>query len=146
MEINENIKQIKGKKLEMSQVFMLDGKVVPVTKIRALEDVDSDMENKEVVLIGITKGKGFAGVMKKWGFAGGQATRGQSDKARAAGAIGSQTPGRVLRGKKMAGRMGNKQITLKGLKILKVDTNLNELTVSGPIPGSRNSEVTIRFI
>jgi large subunit ribosomal protein L3 len=138
-------KTLVGKKVSMSQVFTLEGKVVPVTRIKVVDGLDTGMVDKSVKITGKSKGKGFAGVMKKWGFAGGPATRGQSDNARAAGSIGAQTPGRVFKGKKMAGRMGNKKVTVKGLKIVTVDLNANELLVSGPVPGARNSEVLIRF-
>ncbi|KKU32165.1 MAG: 50S ribosomal protein L3 [candidate division WWE3 bacterium GW2011_GWA1_46_21] len=138
---------LKGKKLNMSQLFEKTGRVVPVTLIRIFDgDLPQDLANKPVYITGFSKGKGFTGVMKKWNFSGGQATRGQSDKPRAPGAIGSQTPGRVMRGKKMAGRQGNKQVTVKGLKIVEVYPDKNELAVSGPIPGARNSAVSIRVL
>lgn len=130
----------------MSQVFGDNGKVIPVTQIAYDGDVSTDVEGKDVVVVGYSKGKGFTGVMKKWGFHGGPATRGQGIKARTPGSIGAQTPGRVLKGKKMAGRQGNVRITIKGLKIVKVDNNLKQVLVSGPIPGARNSVVSIEVI
>jgi len=85
--------------------------------------------------------------MKRWNFAGvGESTRGQSNKQRAAGSIGAQTPGRVLRGKKMAGRMGNDRVTVKGSKIVKVNVEAKEIMVMGPVPGARNSKVTLRIL
>lgn len=138
-------KALKGKKMQMTQVFTLEGKVIPVTVLRVLEGLSVNMEEQSVTIVGKSKGKGFSGVMKKWNFAGGPATRGQSNKARAAGSIGAQSPGRVFKGKKMAGRMGNKRITLKNRKIVKVDLDSNSLMVSGPVPGARNSDVLIRF-
>lgn len=137
---------ITGRKLNMSQVFMDDGRVVPVTLVGNLNTISQELEKKPIVITGKSKGKGFAGVMKKWGFAGLQATRGQSTKPRAPGSIGGQTPGRVLKGKKMAGRMGNKRISLKGLQIVKVDMTANQIFVSGPIPGARNSQVKIKVL
>lgn len=128
----------------MSQVFTNEGMVVPVTIISS-DDVSIDMQEKVVTLSGTSKGKGFAGVMKKWNFRGGPATRGQSDKPRAAGSIGAQSPGRVFKGKKMAGRMGGKKVTLKDRKILQVDLEKKVLMISGPVPGARNSEVIIKF-
>jgi large subunit ribosomal protein L3 len=139
-----NMENIKGLKMNMSQFFKDDGTVVAVTIIKADAEVPSDLENKEVFVEGKSKGKGFAGVMKKWNFAGiGQATRGQSTKPRAPGSIGGQTPGRVYKGKKMAGRMGNQRVTIKGLKVVKVLEN-NQFMVSGPIPGARNSKVIVK--
>ena len=138
-------KTIKGTKLNMTQIFLESGKVVPVTVVKIEENVE-DLMDKEVVVVGKSKGKGFAGVMKKWGFKGGQATHGQSNKPRAAGSIGSQTPGRVFKGKKMAGRLGNKRVTLKGLKVVGISKEDNHLMVSGPIPGARNSVVQVKVI
>src|SRR3990167_7568753 len=128
---------IKGKKINMSQIFLQDGKVIPVTILRSEENLESDLENKEIVLVGKSKGKGFTGAM---------ATRGQSNKARAPGSIGAQTPGRVFKGKKMAGKHGNKRITLKGLKIVKVFPEKREFMVTGPVPGARNSKVLVEII
>ncbi len=139
-------KIITGSKMQMSQVFTPEGKVIPVTIVKVSGKVDEDLENKEVIVVGKSKGKGFTGTIKKWGFARQPVTRGQSDKTRAPGSIGAQTPGRVFKGKKMAGRHGNKQVTIKGLKVIKVDFENNHVMVSGPIPGARNSEVKIRVI
>jgi large subunit ribosomal protein L3 len=139
------MEKITGKKMNMTQVFSDDGIVTPVTVIYC-ENLTEDMENKDVVVVGTSKGKGFAGVMKKWGFHGGPATRGQGITARAPGSIGSQTPGRVLKGKKMAGRMGNDRVTIKGLKVVKVLPNENQIMVSGPVPGARNSKIEIVFV
>ncbi len=83
--------------------------------------------------------------MKKWNFSGQQATRGQSDRPRAAGSIGAQTPGRVFAGKKMAGRHGNKKVTLKNLSVLQIDKDNKMIYISGPVPGSRNTKVEIYF-
>ncbi|MBW6441667.1 50S ribosomal protein L3 [Patescibacteria group bacterium] len=135
-----------GKKLNMTQVFGENGKVTPVTIIAFDSGVTPDLESKDVVVVGKSKGKGFAGVMKKWGFHGGPATRGQGIKARTPGSIGSQTPGRVLKGKKMAGRMGNERVTIKGLKIVKALPDLQQIMVSGPVPGARNSKIEIKFL
>ncbi|MFZ2664453.1 MAG: 50S ribosomal protein L3 [Patescibacteria group bacterium] len=140
------MEKIIGKKLNMTQVFTNDGKVVPVTIIACNDEVSSDIENKDIVIVGKSKGKGFTGVMKKWGFHGGPATRGQGIKARTPGSIGSQTPGRVLKGKRMAGRAGNARITIKGLKIVKVVSDLKQIMVSGPVPGARNSKIEVKIL
>lgn len=128
----------------MTQVFEANGKVVPVTVIKTDNELSEDLKDKKIILVGKSKGKGFAGVMKKWGFKGGQATHGQSDKPRAPGSIGSQTPGKVFKGKKMAGRMGNEKVTIKGLRI--VDVSNGEFMVSGPVPGARNSLVEVKVL
>jgi len=138
--------KLTGTKLNMTQVFGENGKVTPVTVVLCDSDVSLELENKDVMISGKSKGKGFTGVMKKWGFHGGPATRGQGIKARTPGSIGSQTPGRVLKGKKMAGRAGGKKISIKGLRIVKVLPDLKQVMISGPIPGARNSKVEIKFI
>ncbi len=140
------MEKIIGKKLNMAQVFGDNGLVTPVTVISCESDVSLDLENRYVSVVGKSKGKGFAGVMKKWGFHGGPATRGQGIKARTPGSIGSQTPGRVLRGKHMAGRLGNDRVTIKGLKIVKVISESKQLMVSGPVPGARNSKIVINLL
>ncbi|MDQ7021388.1 MAG: 50S ribosomal protein L3 [Candidatus Dojkabacteria bacterium] len=92
-----------------------------------------------------TKGKGFQGVMKRWGFKGGKRTHGQSDRDRAPGSIGSgTTPGRVYKGKKMAGRMGAVQRTIKKLRIEDVDVDNGLIAVSGSIPGANGTYVIIK--
>ena len=129
----------------MSQIFTDEGRVFPVTLVKVETGLTDEMLNKFVDLIGTSQGKGFTGAMKRWGFAGLQATRGQSTFPRSAGSIGSQTPGRVYKGKKMAGHKGNKRITVKASKILKLNIENNEVMVLGPIPGARNSKVQIRI-
>ncbi len=107
--------------------------------------VDIFQAGEKVDIIGRSKGRGFAGVMKRWGFAGGPRTHGQSDRARAPGSIGGgTTPGRVYKGMKMGGHMGNRRVTVKGLEIVEVDTERNLLLVKGGIPGAPNSLVQIR--
>jgi len=139
-------KEIKGKKLEMSQVFDEKGQVVPVTLIKLESWLESLKPETPVVITGTSKGRGFAGVMKRWGFAGGPKTHGQSDRARAPGSIGgTTTPGRVYKGKKMPGRMGGKKVTIKGLKIVEADKDKKIVKVSGAIPGARNSKVILKI-
>ena len=100
---------------------------------------------EKIDVIGKSKGRGFAGTMKRWNFGGGPRTHGQSDRARAPGSIGGgTTPGKVYKGLKMAGHMGNRRITVKGLEIVEVDTARNLLLVKGGIPGATNSLVQIR--
>ncbi|MDT8283328.1 MAG: 50S ribosomal protein L3, partial [Gammaproteobacteria bacterium] len=94
---------------------------------------------------GLTKGKGFAGVVKRYGFRGGDATHGNSLSHRAPGSIGQcQTPGRVFKGKKMAGHMGDKQRTLQNLSVVRVDAERNLLLVKGSVPGATGSNVVVR--
>lgn len=99
----------------------------------------------KVAVTGISKGKGFAGVVKRWGFAGGPRTRGQSDRERAPGSIGQHTtPGRVHKGKKMAGRMGGNQVTVKGLKVVEIDKEKNLLLVKGLVPGAKKGLLIVK--
>lgn len=139
---------LKARKLNMTQIFADNGKVVPVTWLvldESAKDLLADeFVGKQAVVTGFSKGKGFAGAMKRWGFKGGPATRGQSTSPRQTGSIGSQTPGRVRKGKKMAGHLGNKKITIKGLKIVGLEKETAKIMVSGPVPGARNSKVNIK--
>ena len=98
-----------------------------------------------VDVIGVSKGKGFQGVMKRHGFGGGPKTHGQSDRQRSPGSIGATTtPGRVLKGKRMPGRMGGDRVTAQGLKVMLVDPERNLLAVRGSVPGAKGCLVTIR--
>ena len=97
-----------------------------------------------VNVIGVSKGKGFAGVVKRHGFHGGPKTHGQTDRERGPGAIGATTsPGRVLKGMRMAGHMGHEQVTMKGLKVYKTDPEHNLLLVQGAVPGVKNGLLLI---
>ncbi len=116
----------------------LDGEVEIGSEIKSEIFSSGD----KVVVRGVSKGKGFAGVVKRHGFAGGPKTHGQSDRHRAPGSIGAgTTPGRVLKGKKMAGRMGQDTITMANREVVEVKDNL--ILIKGPIPGSRGDLVAI---
>jgi large subunit ribosomal protein L3 len=199
------IEGILGRKLGMTQTFLADGTVVPVTVIEAgpcvvtqVKTVESDgyvavqigfgetkrlnkperghlkrlgnfkhlrefkvngdlpalgdkvdvgifEENDWVDVTGTSKGKGFAGVVKRHHFRGGPKTHGQSDRHRAPGSIGATTtPGRVYKGTRMAGQMGNVRRTQKGLKVIQADPARNLLLVRGAVPGGRNGLLIIR--
>jgi|OpeIllAssembly_1097287.scaffolds.fasta_scaffold133146_2 large subunit ribosomal protein L3 len=102
------------------------------------------VESKKVNITGITKGKGFQGVVKRWGFKGGPRTHGQSDRQRHPGSIGMRTtPGRVFKGKKMGGRMGGDAKTVKNLKLVEIDAANSLLAVKGAVPGNKNSLVIV---
>ena len=91
-----------------------------------------------------SKGRGFSGTVRRWNFKGGPKTHGQSDRHRAPGSIGAgTTPGRVLKGKKMSGRYGGEQFTIKNLEILDIDLENNLIYVSGSVPGASNTLVLI---
>lgn len=99
-----------------------------------------------VCATGRSKGRGFSGVIKRWGFSGGKATHGCRSH-RVPGSIGaSATPGRVFKGKKLPGRMGYQQTTIKNLKILDVRPEMDVIALKGSVPGSRNSIIKISKI
>lgn len=106
--------------------------------------IDKVFKEGDIVNVtGTSKGHGFAGVIKRWGFHRQPVTGGQSDRVRAPGAIGAQTPGKVIKGKKMPGHYGNVTKTVTYLKIISLEPETNEILVSGSIPGHFNSWVTI---
>jgi large subunit ribosomal protein L3 len=98
-----------------------------------------------VDVIGTSKGKGFAGAMKRHGFSGGPITHGQSDRQRAVGSIGATSgTARVFKGKKMPGRMGNARVTSANLKVALVDADRNLIGVRGSVPGAKGGLVMIK--
>lgn len=108
-------------------------------------DVGMFQPGERVSVTGTSKGKGFTGVVKRHGFSGGPKTHGQSDRHRAPGAIGSgTTPGRVLKGLRMAGHAGDERVTVKNLRVVQVDTERNLLVLEGAVPGAREGLLTIR--
>lgn len=201
------MKFILGKKLEMTQKFMEDGTVVPVTAVVAgpctvtqvrtsekdgynaiqigflvkkklnkpetghLKGLDNfrylqefrvgEIDNKEtlkrgdeinvenfevgdvVKVSGISKGKGFQGVVKRHHFAGSPASHGHKDQLRMPGSIGATGPARVFKGVRMPGRMGNSRVTVKNLKVIEIDKDKNIIFIKGAIPGARNGLVEI---
>lgn len=202
------IQGIIGKKVGMTQVFTEDGRVVPVTVIKAgpclvvqkklkennpwmkiqlglVDDrkvkninkpirghfekanvppakvlkeffidednvnvgdsikVDIFEENEQVSISGVTKGKGFQGVVKRWNFSGGRATHGSMFHRRPGSTGMCAYPGKIIKGKKMPGRMGGKRKTVKGIDIVKVDADRNLLLVKGAVPGFNGNYVFI---
>jgi large subunit ribosomal protein L3 len=102
-------------------------------------------KDERVDVIGISKGRGFAGVVKRYHFGGGPKTHGQSDRLRAPGSSGSgTTPGRVWKGKKMPGRMGNKRVTSSNVRVVLVDPERNLIAVDGSVPGPKGGMVVIK--
>ena len=102
-------------------------------------------EGDIVDVTGVSRGRGFAGGVKRWNFSGGPKTHGQSDRHRAPGSIGSgTTPGRVYKGQKMAGHMGSVQVTSKNLRVIAKDEAKGLLMIAGAVPGATNATVTVR--
>jgi large subunit ribosomal protein L3 len=107
--------------------------------------VDLFQEGQKVDVSGTSIGKGFAGVIKRWNFSMQDATHGNSLAHRAPGSIGqNQTPGRVFKGKKMSGHMGNVRRTVQNLEVVRVDTEKNLLLIKGAVPGHAGGRVVVR--
>lgn len=137
---------ILAKKEKMTQVFNENGKVIPVTLVNLIND-DQDIsvfqEGSKIKISGTSKGKGFQGVVKRHGFHGGPRTHGQKHSEREPGSIGATWPQRVLKGKRMPGRMGGDKITVKNLKIIKIDKDKKQFLISGAVPGHRGTLLKI---
>jgi len=197
------MKFILGRKLEMTQVFTEDGKVVPVTlieagpcfvaqiktkekdgveavqigfekktkKIKKTEkgkefkylrdfrvkedeakkikvgdkiDVSVFKEGDKVKVSGISKGKGFQGAVKRWGFSGRNATHGVKHEHRTLGSVGVSGMERVWKGKKMPGRMGAERVTIRNLEVVRVDPQNNLIALKGAVPGRRGTLLEIK--
>ncbi len=107
--------------------------------------VDTFEAGQKVDVAGKSKGKGFQGAIKRWNFSMQDATHGNSLSHRSAGSIGQcQTPGRVWKGKKMAGHMGSENVTTQGLEIVRVDSERNLLLIKGAVPGAPGGDVIVR--
>ena len=102
-------------------------------------------KGQTVDVAGVSKGKGFAGVIKRWKFRSQDASHGNSVSHRAPGSIGQcQTPGKVFKGKKMAGHMGNRRVTVQNLTVVDVRPDRNLLLVKGAVPGAAGADVCVR--
>ena len=120
-----NLRYLREFRVEKPEEFKLGSKIT----------ADVFAEGDKVRVIGISKGKGFQGVVKRHGFAGAPATHGTKHNLRAPGSIGSAFPERVWKGRRMAGRMGYDTINLKGTKVVQVDKDNNLLAIKGSLPG-----------
>jgi large subunit ribosomal protein L3 len=108
-------------------------------------DVSQFEVGTRVDVVGTSKGKGFAGTVKRYNFKGGPKTHGQSDRLRAPGSIAAgTTPGRVFKGKKMPGRMGNERVTSQNVEVVLIDVEKNLIGVNGSVPGPRGGLVVIK--
>ena len=122
-------------------------RVADPSDLKLGQKVDAGLFEKGdlVDIIGISKGRGFAGGVKRHHFRGGPKTHGQSDRHRAPGSIGAgTTPGRVLKGRRMAGHMGNQRVTAKHLEVIEADPERSLLLLKGTVPGARNGLLTIK--
>ena len=148
------MKKIIAKKVEMTQIFSETGEVFPVTLVKGLQSktLPDDLqglalqEGDMVTVSGTSKGKGFQGVVKRHGFKGDSRSHGRKHSERTAGSIGGggRAGGRVIKGMRMAGRMGGERVTIKNLKIIKVLPETREIFIGGAIPGRRGSVIEIK--
>ncbi|KKW01731.1 MAG: 50S ribosomal protein L3 [Parcubacteria group bacterium GW2011_GWA1_49_11] len=134
----------------MTQIFSETGEVFPVTVV-VLEDakgltLKSFKEGEVVTVSGTSKGKGFQGVVKRHGFKGDSRSHGRKHSERTAGSIGGggRAGGRVIKGMRMAGRMGGERITVKNLKIIKILPETREIFIQGALPGRRGTLLEIK--
>ncbi|NCN51008.1 MAG: 50S ribosomal protein L3 [Candidatus Pacebacteria bacterium] len=133
---SNGVAKIRGVRMYEGAADVTIGDTITVDKVLEIGDV--------VKVQGITKGRGFAGGVKRWGFHGGPKTHGQSDRHRAVGSIGAgTTPGRVWSGKKMPGHYGNVAKTVTGLVVIHIDADSGEVWLSGPVPGSIMTDLKI---
>lgn len=124
--------------------FRVDAKEAALFNVGDKIDASIFEKGDKIIVSSTSKGKGFQGVVKRHGFKGGQRTHGQKHSEREAGSIGATWPQRVLKGKRMAGRMGTERITIKNLRVLDVDTENNIILVKGAIPGNRGVLVEVK--
>lgn len=120
---------------------------IPVTedlKIGSSIEVKDFEEGDKIRISAFSKGKGFQGVVKRYGFKGGPRTHGQKHSEREPGSIGATGPQRVFKGTRMGGRMGNDRVTLKNVEIIKIDKENNKIFVKGSVPGRRGTLIEIQ--
>jgi large subunit ribosomal protein L3 len=125
--------------------FRVESKEISGLAVGAEIKVDTFQVGQKVDVSGVTKGKGFAGTIKRHNFTMGDATHGNSLSHRAPGSIGQrQTPGRVFKGKKMAGHMGNVNQSMQNLEIVQIDAERHLLAIKGSVPGAAGGDVVVR--
>jgi large subunit ribosomal protein L3 len=136
--------KLTGTKMNMTTVWQGDI-AVPVTVVRAAEGADFSpvTAGMRVKVSGITKGHGFAGVVKRHGFGGGPKTHGQKNRFRAPGSIGNTAAQRVIKGRRMAGRMGGERVTVKNILVAEVRPETREILLRGAVPGAKRGTVYI---
>jgi large subunit ribosomal protein L3 len=131
-----------GRELRYLNEFRLDD--TGLFEVGQSLDASLFEKGERVDVIGVSKGKGFAGGVKRYHFSGGPKTHGQSDRHRAPGSVGGTTsPGRVYKGTRMAGHMGNARVTVRNLEVLQADSNRNLILVKGAVPGAVGGVVLI---
>lgn len=136
-------KSEKGKEYKHIKEFSV---ISPQSSFKVGDQINVDIfkEGEKVKVSGISKSKGFQGVVKRWRFAGAPKTHGTKHMLRKPGSIGATDPERVFKGKRMAGRMGGEKVTVKNLLVSKVDSEKNIIYVKGAVPGSKRGLITLR--
>ncbi|MFH1368576.1 MAG: 50S ribosomal protein L3 [Elusimicrobiota bacterium] len=135
------------KKLSITpKKYLQEFRVSDVSGFQIGQEVKVDIfkEGEYVDVSGISKGKGFAGTVKRHNFGGGPKTHGQSDRQRAPGNVGSQRPQRVLKGQKMAGHLGDEKVTIIKMKVVGVDNEKNFILIEGAVPGVNKGLIVIK--
>lgn len=132
----------KGKEFKYIKEFRVEN--IKDFKVGEKIDLSVFKEGEKVSVSGISKGKGFQGVIKRWGFASRGRSHGVKHERRKPGSIGTSGPERVLKGKKLPGRMGSQRVTIKNLEIIKVDKENNILAVKGAVPGRKGTLLEIK--
>ncbi|MBI4296640.1 MAG: 50S ribosomal protein L3 [Chloroflexi bacterium] len=138
----------KGHLKELGQLkYLREFRIDDLTNIEKGQKLDAGLfkSGDMVSVTGISKGKGFAGGVKRYHFRGGPKTHGQSDRHRAPGSVGATTsPGHTWKGQRMAGHMGVDQVTVRGLRVIQVDPKRNLLLVGGAVPGADNGLILVK--
>jgi large subunit ribosomal protein L3 len=156
--VQMGFKEVKPKRLSGGQLGHLKrNNLPPLRFLREFREKQPEVQEGDKVtvdvfeigdlvdVVGTSKGKGFAGTVKRHGFRGGPKTHGQSDRQRAPGSAGAgSTPGRVFKGKRSPGHMGNARVTAQNLRVVMVDLERNLLGVHGAVPGARGGLVVIK--
>lgn len=142
----KNIKKTeKGKEFKyLKEEKVKDSKDLSKYKPGDVIDVSIFKEGDKLKISGISKGKGFQGGVKRWGFAGKSSSHGVKHEHRTIGSIGGRYPQRVIKGRKMPGRTGGERVTVRNIKIVKVDKDNNLIAIKGAVPGSNGSLLEIR--
>jgi large subunit ribosomal protein L3 len=142
----KNIKKTeKGKEFKyLKEEKIKDSKDLSKYKPGDVIDVSIFKEGDKLKISGISKGKGFQGGVKRWGFAGKSSSHGVKHEHRTIGSIGGRYPQRVIKGRKMPGRTGGERVTVRNIKIVKVDKDNNLIAIKGAVPGSNGSLLEIR--
>ena len=123
--------------------FRMSPEQIGDLKVGDTVDASTFAADDDIIVTGTSKGKGFQGVVKRHGFAGGRRSHGQKHSEREPGSIGATGPARVFKGTRMAGRMGADRVTVKGLKVLAVDPANNIMLIKGAVPGRRGTVLEI---